>query len=136
VPLIRRVLSSGSTFVEPFHDGFWDPLLLSTEPHSAFISVLGEDWGVRLWLCRCVGRSGVTGEGATLPARIEECKLVLWLFLLFGGGSEDGVRDILPLLTVRGVVDVRPLLVSLRNIRMGDMAPEMMPLALGVLVIR
>lgn len=138
VPFIVRDLSSGSTFVELFHTGFRDPLLLPTEVVSSFESVPGEDSGVRLWLYLCTGRSGVEGGGLVLFPRTEEKKDDLWFFLPFIGGSEEGVRNNLFLLpTDRGELDERLLPVNLRaNIRKGDTASEILLAALPARDIR
>lgn len=73
---------------------------------------------------------------ASLPLT-EENRDDFWLFLLFGGGSDDGVRDNLILVTESGAVEERALPVSLRaNIRRGDMDSEMVLAALGALDIR
>lgn len=141
VALMVRDLSSGSNFVELFHVGFAGPLPLPTELVSSLGSVLGEDSGVMLWLYLCAGRSGVVGGmGLASFPRADANSDALWLFLLFGGGSEDGVRDTLFLVTDKGVTEEteeRALLVNLRaNIRRGEIDSEMVLAALGALDMR
>lgn len=135
VALMVRALSSGSTFVELFHAGFGGPLLFPTEFVSSLGSVLGEDSGVRLWLYLCTGRSGV--EGVLAFPRTDANRDDFWLFLLFGGGSEEGVRVNLFLVTERGVTEARGPPVSLRaNIRRGDIDSDIVLAALEALDMR
>ena len=119
-----------STFVELFHGIFAGPFSFCGVCRALTVVMsladrslawrLGEDSGVRLCVCLCPGRSGVTGVVGWLGRSALNRDLRLLI------GSEDGTRVLLMFSGVTGVLGERcEPVIFFANLRSGEMDRDM-----------